>query len=105
MERKTVMPRTNKVETMRVRCRVLCYLAERGAGGKRVPISYREMEQALDYSGSRVRYACRYLESCDYLRVIPCYGEDGGQRGNRYRVTRKGHNFIEAVDRWEACRV
>lgn len=85
---------------MNVRWNVLGYIAQRVKGkphGTRV--SYREMEQALGYSPSRVRRACRMLVQEGYVQRVPCFDEDGGQRANVYMMTRKGTKLIREGER------
>ena len=84
---------------MNVRCNVLGYIAQRVKGKRQgARVSYREMEEALGYSPSRVRRACRLLRQDGYVECGACFDEDGGQRANIYMVTRKGLKLIKEND-------
>lgn len=75
---------------------MLEYIAQRANEGSReTRVSYREIQRALGYSLSRVRYACRLLAREGYVRCSACFDEDGGQRANVYTITGKGALLIQ----------
>ena len=90
------MSKTSIADTWEIRYRILSYLAGRvGKSRKGKVVSYREIERALDYSPTRVRYACRQLVLDEFMSCKPHYAEDGGQRGNAYTITAKGWKFMK----------
>lgn len=80
--------------------RVLAYLADRAEENSGQGTSFGLMTNALSLSEGRVRNACRALQHDGLLLVEARFDEDGGQRANRYVLTKVGYEVLRSgIDR------
>lgn len=89
------MTRTDRKTLEKTRMRVLAFLANRATEKPGQGTSLGSMARALTLTESRVRHACKALQKEGLLVREACFGEDGGQRANRYIVTPLGHKALQ----------
>lgn len=89
------MARTDRKTLERTRMRVLAYLAVRAEENSGQGTSFGLMTRSLALTEGRVRSACRALQGEGLIVVEARFDEDGGQRANRYVLTKAGYEVLQ----------